>query len=195
MSADYRLNLQPLSLENTEGRTREVLEKAKAGVGFVPNMYAYMGHSPALLETYLDGYARFRSESGFTPAEQEVVFLAISRENGCDYCMAAHSMLGLKQSGVPAEVVEALRNDRPIPDAKLKALADFTRTMVQKRGFIDKADARTFLEAGFEEKHILGVILAMSVKTLSNYTNHIAHTPVDDIFAEHAWKAPEASAA
>jgi AhpD family alkylhydroperoxidase len=56
-------------------------------------MYAVMANSPGLLETYATGYAAFREASGFTPAEQEVVLLTVSHENGCEYCVAAHSFL------------------------------------------------------------------------------------------------------
>ncbi len=195
MAHDYQMSLAPITLDEASGRAREVLEKAKAGVGFVPNMYANMANQPALLETYLDGYARFRAEAGFTPAEQEVVFLAISRANACDYCMAAHSMLALNKSGLSAEATEALRDDRPIPDARLEALAQFTRTLVEKRGFIANADAEAFQAAGYTEQHILGVVLALSVKILSNYANHLFHTEVDPVFAEHAWQPPAGKAA
>jgi len=195
VASDYRMSLDPITLENATGRHREVLDKAQAAVGFVPNMYANMVNQPALLETYLDGYARFRNEAGFTPAEQEVVFLTISRANGCDYCMAAHSMLALKKSGLAADATEALRNDQPIPDPKLEALASFTRTLVEKRGFIAREDAEAFQAAGYTEQHILGVVLALSVKILSNYSNHLFQTAVDDVFAEHAWQPSAGKAA
>ena len=195
MASDYRMNLAPVGLDDASGRAREVLEKAKASVGFIPNMYGNMANQPALLETYLDGYARFRNEAGFTPAEQELIFLTISRANSCDYCMAAHSMLALKKSGLSAEATEALRNDQTIPDAKLEALRTFTRTLIDKRGFIGKADADAFLATGYTEQHILGVVLALSVKTLSNYANHLFQTEVDDVFAEHRWQPPAGKAA
>ncbi len=76
-----------------EGDAAERLADAPAATGMVPNMYGVMANSPGLLATYLDGYQRFRIGSGFTPAEQETVFLTISGYNACDYCMAAHSFI------------------------------------------------------------------------------------------------------
>ena len=93
MTSEYKMTLSPKTLQNADPKTRAVLERAKAQVGFIPNMYAGMSNSPGLLETYMDGYGRFRKDSGFSPSEQEVVFLTISRGNGCDYCMAAHSLI------------------------------------------------------------------------------------------------------
>ena len=126
--------MQPINLNNADERTKELLEAAKKQVGMIPNMYKNMANFPALLEIYGTGYNLFRKEGGFTPAEQEVIFLTISKENGCDYCMAAHSVVADMMSKVPIEVTEAIRNDTRIPDARLNVLSKFTSIMVIKRG-------------------------------------------------------------
>ncbi|MCC4118154.1 carboxymuconolactone decarboxylase family protein [Aromatoleum toluclasticum] len=187
MLAGYQISLPPQTLESAEGQTREVLDKALKQVGFIPNMYANMVHSPGVLNTYLEGYAAFRKESGFTPTEQEVVFLVISRENGCEYCVSAHSFIADKASGVPAEVTDAIRDGRPIADPKLKALAEFTRVLVASRGLPDRTQTDAFLSAGYSERQILEIVLAIAVKTLSNYSNHLFHTSLDDMFASRRW--------
>jgi len=81
-------------------------------------MYGYMGRLPGVLLGYLSTYDSFRKTAGFVPAEQEVVFLTISRTNGCTYCMAAHSMIADKMSGVAPDVLAALRAGQILPDAK-----------------------------------------------------------------------------
>ncbi|MBU1223070.1 MAG: carboxymuconolactone decarboxylase family protein [Gammaproteobacteria bacterium] len=187
MQAGYKLTLPPVVESDADGLAAERLRGARAKLGFVPNMYGVMANSPGLLDTYIHGYERFRELSGFTPVEQEVVLLAISRENGCTYCVAAHSFIADKMSGVPEAVTNAIRDGRPIPDARLAALHDFTRTMVVKRGLPSAADVSAFLAAGYSEHHVLNVILAIAVKTLSNYANHIFHTPVDGTFAGRMW--------
>ncbi len=189
MSSEYKLSLTPKTIENAEPRAKAVLESANAKLGFIPNMYAVMVNSPGLLENYLQGYALFREGSGFTPAEQEVIFLTISRENGCDYCVAAHSFIADSMSKVPAAVTDAIRDSKPIPDAKLAALSTFTRLMVEIRGRPSRGDVETFLAAGYTERHILEIILAIAVKTFSNYSNHLFHTPVDATFASRAWNS------
>jgi len=188
MASEYKLTLAPRTLDDADPEARRVLEAAKAQLGFIPNMYAGMVNSPGLLETYLDGYGRFRGNSGFTSVEQEVVFLTISRVNGCDYCMAAHSVVADRMSGVPADITDAIRDGRQISDGKLSALSVFTERMVTTRGLPSKADVQRFLDAGYEERHVLEIILAVSVKTLSNYFNHLFHTPIDEMFADREWK-------
>lgn len=187
MQADYKCTMPPLSDNDADSLAAARLREARAKLGFVPNMYGVMANSPGLLDTYVHGYDRFRTLSGFTPAEQEVVLLTISRENGCTYCVAAHSFIADKMSGVPETVTNAIRDGKPIPDARLAALHEFTRTLVVKRGLPDKADVAAFLGAGYSERLILEVVLAIAVKTLSNYSNHLFHTPVDEAFAGRAW--------
>lgn len=188
MQAEYKLNLPAVNPEQAEPLALGRLEEAMNKLGFVPNMYAVMANSPGLLDTYIHGYNRFREGSGFTPVEQEVVLLAISRENGCTYCVAAHSFIADKMSGVPESVTNAIRDGAAIPDAKLAALHDFVRTMVAKRGLPSKADVNAFLAMGYSERHMLEIVLAIAVKTLSNYANHLFHTPVDTVFANRTWE-------
>ncbi|MFT5111077.1 MAG: putative peroxidase-related enzyme [Parasphingorhabdus sp.] len=187
MSSTYKLTLTAKSLDDADPKAKAILENTKAKMGMIPNMYRTMANSPAMLETYTQGYSNFRENSGFTPAEQEIVFLAISRENECHYCMAAHSFVADNISMVPFEVTEAIRNDEPIADSKLSALRAFTQTMVVSRGRPGGDDVDKFTLAGYSESHILDIILAISVKTISNYSNHVFDTPVDVAFAVRAW--------
>ena len=80
-----------------------------------------------------------------------------------------------------------MRDDKPIPDERLAALAQFTRTMFHSRGNPSPDEVEAFLAAGYREQHILQIVLAMAVKTLSNYSNHVNHPPVDEVFADYAW--------
>lgn len=177
--------LKAITLDTADAAQKEILETARKAVGFIPNMYANMVNVPGVLSTYLHGYAEFRQKSGFTPTEQEVVFLAISQQNGCNYCTAAHSMLADKMSGVPAPVLAAMRARAPIPDAKLQALHAYAQELVKTGGKPSQATGRAFLAAGYTENQALQIVLAAAVKTLSNYTNHLCQTEVDDKFAAY----------
>ena len=187
MSNIAKLSLTPTSLETAQGRTKEVLEAGKKSAGSIPNMYAGMANSPALLDNYLHGYNLFRAESGVTPAEQELVFLSIARVNACTYCVAAHSFIAAVVSKTPAQAVQAVRDDTPVEDPKLAALDKFTQTMVSSRGKPTPSELAAFVHAGYTEKNVLEIILAIAVKTISNYSNHVFHTPVDDMFKAQAW--------
>lgn len=194
MSTPFKATLPPQGLDSSDEKAVALLETAKKSVGMIPNMYANMANQPAMLETYSVGYKLFRQEGGFTPAEQEVVLLTVSVENGCNYCVGAHSFLADKQSGVPTEVTNAIRKGREVADEKLGALSRFTLAMVVKRGRPSQDDVDEFLAAGYTERHILSIILAISVKIISNYSNHIFDTPLDAPFKSREWKAEAAIA-
>ncbi len=185
-----KLDLSAQTVSTASGKAREMLETAQRNLGFVPNMYVNMVNSPGVLQTYLLGYELFRNEAVFTPAEQEVVFLSISRFNACTYCMAAHSMIGDKMSQVPTEVLAALREGTPLPDAKLQALAVFSTIMVESRGTPTPQELAAFKAAGYADRHALEIVLAIAVKTLSNYSNHVFHTQTDPAFQAYAWNPP-----
>ncbi|KUO57423.1 MAG: alkylhydroperoxidase [Sphingomonadales bacterium BRH_c3] len=191
MSKVFRTSLPLRTAEDTDPAVSAPLKETQAKMGMVPNMYGAMVNLPALLDTYSHAYGKFRAESGFSPVEQEVVFLAISRANGCHYCMAAHSFVGDMMTKVPAEVTDAIRDGQPVADAKLEALRAFAHVMTESRGNPTPEQAQAFLDAGFEETHILGIILALSAKVISNYSNHIFHTELDPAFASRAWTPSE----
>jgi uncharacterized peroxidase-related enzyme len=185
MTRQPLLDITPVTPETATASVVAILKNTQSKLGFIPNMYGYMGALPGVLEGYMAAYTSFRNDAGFTPPEQETVFLSVSAVNGCTYCTAAHSMIADKLSKVPAADLAALRDGSPLPDPRLNALATFTRTMVEKRGMPDKGEVDTFLAAGFMPKHVLGIVQAIACKTYSNFVNHLAATEVDAAFEDY----------
>lgn len=179
-----------LELDNaTESQiTSEILENTKKGLGFVPNMYVKMGANPALLDAYTHAYKSFRANSGFTPIEQEVIFLSVAYENNCEYCMAAHSFVGDVMTKVPLGITDSIRNGKQITDPKLASLSKLTRKLTATRGNIVQDDIDEFLKVGYSEAHVLGIIAGIAIKTMSNYSNHVTNPDLDDVFSKRAWK-------
>lgn len=166
--------------------SREVLQQVQKGFGFIPNVVAEMAESPALVKAYTTMQGLL-GETGFTPQEVQIAILSASYSNGCDYCMAAHSMAAEK-AGVDAAVLEAMRAGQALPDAKLDALRRFVQTLVDKRGWAEDSDVQAFIDAGYSKSHVLDAIMIVATKTIANYTNHLAETPLDDAFQPKAWK-------
>lgn len=182
-----KLEIEPKTIETADSLSRETLEATKKGIGMIPNMYTGMANNPALLDGYSHAYKSFRTNAGFTSQEQEIIFLSVAYENECDYCMAAHSFVADKMSKVPTEVTDAIRNNTEIEDAKYRALSEFSKVMTAKRGNPSQDEIDSFLNSGYTQNHILGVIAGIGVKTMSNYFNHVFNTPVDEAFKERAW--------
>lgn len=184
--SEHMISIALLSAQTATGTAVALLKNAEDQFGFVPNLYAHMANMPGLLENYIAGYEKFRTKAGFSPAEQETILLTISSVNGCHYCMAAHSMVADKMHGMNADLIAALRNGAVLPDPKLNALSAFTRKMVTSRGRPDAPVRDAFFAAGYDSSAVLGVILGISVKTLSNYVNLASDTPLDAAFADYA---------
>lgn len=191
MNVITKISLEPKQIENAPEISNKILENTKMGLGMIPNMFSTMANNPALLDAYSYSYKTFRENAGFTSQEQEIIFLSIAFENECEYCMAAHSFVADMMSKVPTEVTDSIRNNSEIEDAKYKALSMFSKVMTAKRGNPSQEEIDAFLNAGYTENHILGVITAIGVKTMSNYFNHVFNTPVDNAFKGRTWVKPE----
>ena len=174
------------TLETAPEAARPVMETARQAFGFIPNLIGIMSSSPALAEAYLVISGIF-DKTGLTPVERQVVLLTVSRFHECRYCVAAHSAISAMQK-VPDDVVRAIREDQSIADPKLQALREFVHRVVEKRGWLSEEDIQGLLSAGYEQSHVMDVLVGVAQKTLSNFTNHIAETPLDDVFASHAWE-------
>lgn len=168
--------------------SRPVLERIGKAFGFVPNLYAVFAESPAALQGALaisDAFAK----TSLSPAEQQLVALAVSEANECEFCMAAHSTLAKHAARVAPTIVAAVRNREPLADAKLDALVTFTRKIVEQRGFVANVDVAAFLGAGYTKAQIIEVLFGVGMKTFNNYVDHIARAPLNAEFKAEAWRA------
>ena len=179
------MNYTVHTTETAPEAARETLAGAKKAYGFLPNLLAVMAEAPALVKAYVT-LSRIFEETSLSPSERQTVLLTVSYENDCDYCVAAHSVIAGMQK-VPEETVQGIRDGRPLADRKLEAIRRFTAAVVNTRGWPTDADTKAFLSAGYTQSQILEVVLGVGIKTLSNYTNHIAGTPLDMAFAKAAW--------
>lgn len=175
-------------IETAPEAAKPLLEAARKSFGMVPNLHRVLAEAPAALEAYGTLWGLF-DRSSFTPAERQVIYLTSNFENECRYCMAGHTVLA-KAAGVPAEAIEALREGKPLADAKLEALHAFTRTVVVNRGWVPQEGLEAFLAAGYTRQQVLEVILGVAVKVISNYTNHLAETPLDPFMKDTVWAPP-----
>jgi len=153
--------------------SRELMKNIQASYGFMPELFAYMAESPEALEAYVT-VNKLVSKTSLSPAQQQLVLLAVSKINACDFCQVAHEAVGLR-SGLDKDTLAALKADENIQNVGDAALVNLAQTIVKKRGWLDESDLLAFYNAGFGPKQVMEVILGVSLKTLSNYTNHLTH--------------------
>lgn len=168
------------SSKELTGKAKELIEGIEKGIGFVPNLFGYMVEEPGLLQSYLMMDKIF--ESGpLTPRDQYILFLEASHINDCKYCMAAHTSLAPKK-GLSAEDVVCLREGRPLNDPKSEVFRQTVKAILDKRGRLTPSEMERFFDAGYEPKHFLSMILGVSMKVITNYTNNALKTEIDAAF-------------
>lgn len=176
------------TIDNAPEAVKADLQTLKNTYGVVPNIFAGFAASPAAAKSYMAIAGNLKEHGNLTPIEQQVVYIAVSAQNGCDYCVAAHSA-GAGMAKMPEDVLAALRDQKELPDAKLNTLRTFALAMLEQRGYMSDSDLAAFSRAGFDQAHLLDVITILAHKTMSNYFNHIANTPLDDMFKPLEWQA------
>lgn len=174
------------TIESAPDSSKILLNNTKKNFGFIPNLIGVMASSPAITEAYL-AVADIFTRSSLSPTEQQVVLLTVSHFHHCTYCMAAHTAIADMQN-VDPQIVQSIRDNLPLSDGKLQVLRQFTHLVLENRGWLEDADMQAFLDAGYTEGSMLDVMVGISQKVLSNFTNHIAKTPLDDAFTDVAWE-------
>ncbi len=165
--------------------SRDALAEVEAKYGTVFNLFGALAESPVAVKAY-KALGDLFEQGTFTPPERQLLLLTISAENGCEYCVAAHSA-GAAMAALDGQAIEAVRGDAPIADARLAALQGFARDVVRQRGWLSPDQVEAFIASGFTKAQVLEVIVAVALKTISNYTNHIAQPPLDAPFEATRW--------
>ncbi|ESQ82024.1 hypothetical protein AEAC466_19085 [Asticcacaulis sp. AC466] len=152
-----------------------IFDQLQKSLTFVPNLFATFALSETALGTYL---TLQNAKSSLSGKAREVVNLVVSQVNDCEYCLAAHTMLGKMAGFSDAQILE-IRQGRVSFDAKLDALALFVRETALKRGHTDAATTQAFLDAGWSQGNLVDVVMAIGDKTISNYLHAVTQIPVD----------------
>jgi len=180
--------MKPFPIYNEDSAPEEsqsILSDVKNDFGMIPNLEGVMSEAPALLASYTHNWAAFQTSS-LSAIEQQVVYMTVNVENNCEYCVPWHTKLS-ELAFIPKAEIENLRQGGALADDRLNTLHQFTKTIVRTKGAIASADLNAFLSAGFAEKQALEVVLGVAIKVMSNYTNALAQTPLDDVVEPYRW--------
>ena len=172
----------PLTIANAPVASKPVLEKIKIANGFLPNLMAIFANNPAVLQGYVALDSAFEGGS-FRSRERQLILLAASVENNCNYCTAAHSTVLKNALRTPDEIVSAVRNNTTVPDTKLNALVTLVKELVRERGYAKEETIQNFIAAGYKKEQVMELLLGIALKTISNYLDHISPAPLDPAIA------------
>ncbi|MFD2915471.1 carboxymuconolactone decarboxylase family protein [Psychroserpens luteus] len=173
------------NIETAPEGSKALLEQSLKANGMIPGLHGVLAGAPGILEAYQTIHKLF-TETSFNKDELTVVWQTINVEHECHYCVPAHTAIA-KMMKVDDAITEALRNETPLEDSKLEALRTLTLAITRNRGHVSQEELAAFYAAGYGEQQVLEIILGLSQKVISNYTNHIANTAVDAPFKPFAW--------
>lgn len=147
-------------------------------IGMVPNAYATAGsNSPVALKAALALDAALR-ETSLTTQHGEIIKLAVSASVGCDYCVAAHTLMG-KKAGLSRDAIFAIRHGAAGGDAAINALAHFARLLVSTTGTVPIEEVNAIKAAGYSDAQIVDTMLAIASITFTNLLNRVNDTTLD----------------
>lgn len=181
-----KTSLKIHSIETAPDGSKNLLEESQKANGMIPGLHGVLAGAPKTLEAYQALHKLF-TESSFNNEELTVVWQSINVEHSCHYCVPGHTGIA-KMMKVDDAITEALRNETPLENAKLEALRTMTLSITKNRGHVSQEELEDFYAAGYGERQVLEIILGLSQKVISNYTNHIANTPIDKPFEKFSWK-------
>jgi AhpD family alkylhydroperoxidase len=144
----------------------------------VPNAFAAIGAlTPAGLKAILAADAALAAGT-LDKKDVETVKIIVSQTTGCDYCTAAHSMVG-KLVGLTPDAVRQIRTGQPTGDVKRDALASLVRTLISTSGTLSDAAFAAIKAAGYTDTQLAEISLAVAVITFTNIFNRINDTDID----------------
>jgi len=168
-------------------QARPVLEQLEKIFGVVPAIAGAMANSPELIKAFAGLFQQVHSGT-FTEAEIQTLLLTNAVANSCDWAVAFHTLLALKEGLTPADV-EAIRGRGVPADRRLAALSGLARMLIETRGHVGDDDLDAFVAAGFRREQALELLAVTAASTITNYAGTMARPPLEDFLRPHAWRA------
>lgn len=162
--------------EDAPAAAQPLLAAVEKQLGVVPNLFRLVATSPAALEGYLGLNAALGRTLDVKTRER--IAITVAQANGCDYCLSAHSYLGLNLAKIDdAEIT--LNRAGHSGDAKADAAIIFARQVLAARGKVNDADIAAVRLAGFSEAQVIEIVASVALNVLTNYINNVAETDID----------------
>lgn len=156
--------------------SKPILDAIQKQLGVVPNLFRLIALSPAALT----GFTSFQGALAKTldVKTRERIALAVAQVNGCDYCLSAHSYLGLNLAKLSAAEI-ALNRQGASSDAKANAAVQFATKVARERGHVDEADLTQVRAAGYTDSQLVEIVALVAENSFTNYLNEMAKTVID----------------
>lgn len=161
---------------NATGERQALLAQIHGAFGATPNMFKAVANSTAALKSMWGAFGALGS--GVIPAQLgEQIAVAVANRNACEYCLAAHTVLGRKAGATDDELSAAQSGQSA--DPKTAAALRFALQLVEARGQVSESDVQAVRKAGFSEEEIVEILAHVALNLFTNYVNVAFAVPVD----------------
>ena len=168
--------IEPLPDDEASPTSLDLLQQVERALGMVPNLHRTLAHAPAALGGYV-ALTKALAGGRLSARLREQIAVATAGVNRCDYCAAAHTLLG-KGAGVDAD--ELLRNlDAESSDPNVAQILTFVRALISERGAVTDAQLRAVREAGLGDADLVELVAHVGMNWFTNAFNRLARTEVD----------------
>ena len=169
--------LTALHPDAATGKTKELYAAITGNLGMVPNLMRTMGNAPALLEGYLN-LSGALAKGALGAKTAGLIALTVAEDNGCNYCLSAHSYIGANMLHLDEAAMQAARAGEA-DDAKTSAILKFAQALVRQKGQVSEAEVAAVKAAGATEGEVGEIVGHVALNILTNYLNIAADTEID----------------
>jgi uncharacterized peroxidase-related enzyme len=156
--------------------SKPILDAVHKQLGVVPAMFRLIATSPAVLQGFTANSGALTKTLDLKTRER--IALAVAQVDGCDYCLSAHSYLGLNLAKITPQEI-ALNRRGESGDAKADAALRFAVKIVSERGHVSDADLASVRAAGFNDSQIVEIVAVIAENIFTNLLNVVAETDID----------------
>ncbi|MFA9215772.1 MAG: carboxymuconolactone decarboxylase family protein [Sphingomonadaceae bacterium] len=167
----------PATIDTAPAASQPLLHAVKQQLGAAFNLFRMVSASPAALEGYL-GMSGALGKGELPVATRERIALAVAQINGCDYCLSAHTYIGLHLAKLDAAEIRANRNGHSL-DAKADAAVRFAVAVASQRGHIGSEEMLAVRAAGYSDAQVIEIVQHVALNVWTNYINNVAQTDID----------------
>jgi len=156
--------------------SKPVFEQFQRLIGKMPNLYAIIGSSANALTSYVQ-YSQQQAKGSFHAREREAIYLIVSQQNGCEYCLASHTQSAIK-AGWKEEETLALRAGT-FPEKKWQVLYQVIASVITQRGEVADNLLDEFFALDYQEAALMDLLVLINVMSFTNYLYRLTKVPID----------------
>jgi uncharacterized peroxidase-related enzyme len=174
-----------VALEDLPADLRERIGAIAEKSGFVPNVFLALGHRPAELRAFCDYHdALMERDSTLSKAERELVVVATSGANHCEYCIVAHGAILRVRAKDPRIADKVAANPWGAElDKRQRAIADLALALAKGSHLFGDVHIAAARDAGLTEEEIWDVGAITALFAMSNRLAHLmALRPNDEFY-------------